>query len=243
MEERLQKILSELGYTSRREAEKLIAGGFVAVNGKTAVIGEKADLERDRITLRGAPVGAPPLKRYLMLNKPRGYVTTLQDEKGRKTVADLVSGCGERVYPVGRLDLNSEGLLLMTNDGDFANRMAHPSFEKEKEYRVTVTGQVTGAAERLAQPLEIDGAPIRPALVRVLSSDGQRAVLSITIHEGRNRQVRKMCERCSLEVKRLVRVSEGGVRLGSLPSGHWRELTAEEICTLMGNPAKMQEHS
>ena len=241
MEERLQKILSELGVASRREAERLIAGGFVAVNGKTAGIGEKADAARDRITLRGAPLGAPPSKRYLMLNKPRGYVTTVQDEKGRKTVLDLVAGCGVRVYPVGRLDLNSEGLLLMTNDGEFANRVMHPSFEKEKEYRVSVTGEVTGAVHRLSQPMEIDGSPIHPAKVRVISSDSQHTVLSVTIHEGRNRQIRKMCELCNLEVKRLIRVTVDGVQLGALPSGRWRELTAEEVRSLMGNPARMQE--
>lgn len=216
---------------SRRSAEEAIRAGRVTLNGHIASLGDAADPERDELRLDGNPVSVSEKKVYLMLHKPRGVVTTMSDEKGRKTVAELVRDVGERVYPVGRLDLDSEGLLLMTNDGDFANRVTHPSHEVSKCYHTWVTGDgIPDAAEALAQPMTIDGYPIRPAQVRLLRQLGEReALLSVTIHEGRNRQVRKMCEAVGLRVTRLLRVSEGGVCLGELPAGKWRLLTKEEI--------------
>lgn len=232
MEERLQKLLSAAGVCSRRAAETYINEGRVTVNGVTAQLGDKADPEQDEICLDGKPVGGAEKHIYLMLNKPRGYVTTLSDEKGRKTVAELVSGCGQRVYPVGRLDLDSEGLLLMTNDGDFMQRLTHPSHEISKEYHVSVFGPVQGAAERLRAITDLDGEPIRPAGVKVLRQTGQTAELAITIHEGKNRQIRRMCAACGLTVKRLRRVREHSLELGDLPQGKWRHLTEEELRAL-----------
>lgn len=232
MEERLQKLLSAAGVCSRRTAEGYITAGRVTVNGLPASLGQRADPERDEIRLDGRPLGekAPPV--YLMLNKPRGYVTTLSDEKGRPTAADLVRDCGARVYPVGRLDLNSEGLLLMTNDGELAQRMTHPSHEAGKTYHVSVSGALEGAAERLSALRDLEGETIRPARVSVLRCDGKTAELSVTIHEGKNRQVRRMCAACGLTVRRLRRVREHTLTLGSLPSGSWRYLTEEEIRAL-----------
>lgn len=232
MEERLQKLLSAAGVCSRRTAEGYITAGRVTVNGLPAVLGQRADPERDEIRLDGRLLGtkAPPV--YLMLNKPRGYVTTLSDEKGRPMAADLVKGCGVRVYPVGRLDLNSEGLLLMTNDGEMAQRMTHPSHEVSKTYRVSVSGMVEGAAERLSALRDLEGEAIRPARVSVLKTGGKTAELSVTIHEGKNRQVRRMCAACGLTVRRLCRVREHTLALGTLPSGSWRYLTEEEIRAL-----------
>jgi 23S rRNA pseudouridine2605 synthase len=228
MEERLQKILSERGVCSRRQAEQMIQAGRVTVNGMPATLGQRADAARDQIMVDGVALGASPERRYLLLHKPRGYVTTLHDERGRKSVAELVRDCGARVYPVGRLDLDSEGLLLMTNDGELANRMMHPSGEVDKVYQVTVDGFDNGAVSRLGQVRQVDGLPIRPAQVAVLSAAGTRAVLQVTIHEGRNRQVRKMCAQAGLQVCRLVRVAEGTLQLGDLPPGAWRELTPAE---------------
>jgi len=235
MEERLQKLISAAGLMSRRAAEEKIAAGAVAVNGVTAALGDRADPLRDVITLDGRPVVPCDRKVYIMLNKPRGYVTTLSDEKGRRSVSELVRDVPLRVYPVGRLDINSEGLLIMTNDGDFANRVTHPSKEVDKTYRTSVRGDdIDTAAERLRGEMVIDGCGIRPAEVSVVKRGEGGAVLLITIHEGRNRQIRKMCELAGLEVRRLCRVSEGGVALGTLRSGRWRYLTAEEIEKLKG---------
>ena len=235
MEERLQKLISAAGLMSRRAAEEKIAAGAVAVNGVTAALGDRADPLRDVITLDGRPVVPCDRKVYIMLNKPRGYVTTLSDEKGRRSVSELVRDVPLRVYPVGRLDINSEGLLIMTNDGDFANRVTHPSKEVDKTYRTSVRGDdIDTAAERLRGEMVIDGCAIRPAEVSVVKRGEGGAVLLITIHEGRNRQIRKMCELAGLEVRRLCRVSEGGVALGTLRSGRWRYLTAEEIEKLKG---------
>lgn len=230
MEERLQKLLSAAGVCSRRTAEGYITAGRVTVNGHPASLGQRADPERDEICLDGRPLGtakAPPV--YLMLNKPRGYVTTLSDEKGRPTAADLVRSCGARVYPVGRLDLNSEGLLLMTNDGALAQRMTHPSHEVSKTYHVSVSGALEGAAERLSALRDLEGETIHPAQVSVLRHSGDAAELSVTIHEGKNRQVRRMCAACGLTVRRLRRVREHTLELGTLHSGAWRYLTEEEI--------------
>ena len=232
MEERLQKLLSAAGVCSRRAAEAYITAGRVTVNGAPAELGQRADPDRDDIRVDGQPMAGREELVYLLLNKPRGYVTTLSDEKGRKTVADLVAGCGARVYPVGRLDLDSEGLLLMTNDGELMQHLLHPSGEVDKTYIVSVYGPVAGAAERLSAVTDLDGEAIRPARVELLRRTGQTAELSITIHEGKNRQIRRMCAQCGLTVKRLCRVREHTLELGDLPSGKWRHLTEEEVVSL-----------
>ena len=229
MEERLQKLLSAAGVCSRRTAEGYIQAGRVTVNGIPAALGAKADPDRDDVRLDGRPLAPRGGTVCLLLNKPRGYVTTLSDEKGRKTVADLVRDCGVRVYPVGRLDLDSEGLLLMTNDGDLAQRLTHPGREAEKTYRVWVRGPVEGAAERLGRLTDLEGEAIRPARVELLSRGPEKARLAVTIHEGKNRQVRRMCAACGLTVERLRRVREHTLELGTLPPGKWRRLSAEEI--------------
>ena len=229
MEGRLQKILSAAGICSRRAAEPLLAAGRVTVNGRTAGLGEKADPERDDIRVDGVPVRAAGTRTYLMLHKPVGYVTTLSDERGRPTVAELVTGCGARVWPVGRLDLDSEGLLLMTDDGELTHRLTHPSHEIDKEYHVTVKGDVEAALPILSAPMELDGILLRSAAVRQIGWEGKQPVLSVVIHEGKNRQVRRMCAAAGLEVLRLIRVREGSLVLGSLEAGKWRHLTKEEL--------------
>ena len=229
MEERLQKILSAAGVCSRRAAEGYILEGRVTVNDIPAELGQRADPERDDIRLDDKPISGPEKPVYLLLNKPRGYVTTLSDEQGRKTVAELVRDCGTRVYPVGRLDLDSEGLLLMTNDGALMQRLIHPSGEIDKVYQVSVYGPVRGCAVRLASLTDLEGEPIRPARVEVLRQTEQTAELSVTIHEGKNRQIRRMCAAVGLHVKRLRRVREHTLSLGALPEGGWRELTADEV--------------
>ena len=232
MEERLQKILSACGAASRRTAECYLSAGRVTVNGMPARVGDKADPERDDIRLDGRSLTRPPARTYLMLHKPRGYVTTLSDEKGRRTVAELVRSCGARVWPVGRLDLDSEGLLLMTDDGALTHRLTHPSHEVEKEYRVWVNGDTAAGLPVLRGPMSLDGVPLRPARVTLLEQTPRGDVLSVVIHEGKNRQVRRMCDAAGLTVKRLVRVREGALALGALPSGRWRRLTGEEIALL-----------
>ena len=232
MKERLQKLLSAAGVCSRRAAEGYITAGRVTVNGETALLGQQADPETDDIRVDGVPLGREPETVYLMLNKPRGYVTTVSDEQGRKTVMDLLTGVHTRIYPVGRLDRDSEGLLLLTNDGALTQRLLHPSHEVSKEYRVTVSGPVEHAAENLRRIRDVAGMAIRPAEVQMLRREGNRAELRIVIHEGRNRQIRRMCARCGLEVLRLQRVREHCLELGTLPLGQWRYLTAEEIAGL-----------
>lgn len=229
MEERLQKILSARGVASRRAAEVYLEAGRVTVNGQPAKVGDRADPERDEIRVDGRPL--PPLDRrtYVMLNKPRGYVTTLSDEKGRRTVAQLVEGCGARVWPVGRLDLDSEGLLILTDDGTLTQNLLHPSHEVEKEYHVWVEGDVMTALPVLRGPLVLDGVPLHPARVEVIGP-GQ---LSVIIHEGRNRQVRRMCAAAGLKVRRLCRVREGALTLGDLKAGCWRHLTEAELSQLL----------
>ena len=229
MRERLQKIISASGLCSRRAAEKLLNEGKVSVNGIVAAIGESADPDCDDIRVEGKALPRSGERTYLILNKPRGFVTTLSDERGRRTVAELVADCGKRVYPVGRLDLDSEGLLIMTDDGEFANAMMHPRFEIKKTYETLVSGDAEAALPILRSPLDIDGYVIRPAEVEYMGREGERSLLSITIHEGRNRQVRKMCEQASLRVHRLRRVSEGPLSLGELPLGKWRNLTENEM--------------
>ena len=232
MEERLQKLLSAAGVCSRRAAETYIAGGRVTVNGQPAELGQRADPERDDIRVDGKPLAPKAEHVYLLLNKPRGYVTTLADERGRKTVAELVKDCGQRVYPVGRLDLDSEGLLLMTNDGELMQHLLHPSHEVSKTYHVSVYGPVSGAAERLSAITDLEGEPIRPARAETLRRTARTAELSVTIHEGKNRQIRRMCAACGLTVKRLCRVREHTLELGDLPAGAWRYLTPDEVLAL-----------
>lgn len=229
MEERIQKILSGRGVTSRRRAEEMILAGRVTVNGRIAMLGDRADGEADEILVDGKPLPTPNGSVYILLNKPRGYVTTLSDEKGRPNAAQLVADCGTRVYPVGRLDMDSEGLLLFTNDGEFANRLMHPKHEVEKTYDTWVTGYTPGAEERLKMPMTLDGYKLRAPKVTLIHSDGETAKLRITIHEGRNRQVRRMCQTAGMVVTRLRRIREGSLKLGDLPLGKWRYLTEEEV--------------
>lgn len=230
MKERLQKLISGAGIASRRRAEELILAGRVKVNGVTAGLGMSADLEVDVVEVDGKRLRQPAERMYIMLNKPRGYVTTLSDEKGRRTVAALVAGAGRRLYPVGRLDLNSEGLLIMTDDGEAANALMHPAHDVEKVYSVTVGGAVGPGQIRAMEALRaVDGKPIRPPRIELLGSDGARTRLRFTIHEGRNREVRRICAHAGLEVLRLLRTAEGELRLGALPSGKWRELTPAEL--------------
>ena len=232
MKERLQKILSSRGVASRRRAEEMILAGKVSVNGTVAALGDSADPDTDEITVEGKALPALRDYVYILLNKPRGYVTTLSDEKGRPNAAQLVADCGVRVYPVGRLDMDSEGLLLFTNDGDFANRLMHPKQEVKKTYLVWVTGYVSGAEGRLSRRVELDGYLIRRPEVKLLEAEGDRARFRVTIHEGRNRQVRRMCQLAGMECVRLRRVREGRVSLGDLPQGKWRYLTADEVAKL-----------
>ena len=225
MTERLQKILSARGVASRRAAEAMIESGRVAVNGVTAVLGQSADPDMDQITVDGKPLPSAENNVYILLHKPRGYVTTLSDEKCRKTVVELVADCGIRVYPVGRLDMDSEGLLLLTNDGEFANRLMHPKHEVEKTYLTWVSDCSESSLELLKRPIELDGYRIRAPKLRLVKP----GLLEITIHEGRNRQVRRMCEAAGMKVTRLKRVREGSLALGDLPLGAWRYLTEEEV--------------
>ncbi len=233
MEERLQKIISARGITSRRKAEEMIERGRVTVNGERAFLGDKADPELDEIAVDGKIITGKSDLVYIMLNKPRGYVTTVKDERGRKTVMELVEDAGTRVYPVGRLDMASEGLLIFTNDGDFANRLMHPSHQVEKEYVVRVDGDVDAGLTVLLSPMELDGKPVKKPKVEVLEDRGGSGTLSIVIHEGRNRQVRRMCEQAGLKVKRLIRVREGELSLGRLRRGEWRTLDKDELELLL----------
>ena len=228
MEERLQKLLSAAGVCSRRRAEEYILAGRVSVNGKRAALGDRADPSRDQIEVDGVSLPFPQIHTYIMLNKPRGYVTTLSDEKGRKTVAALVADCSARVWPVGRLDFNSEGLLLLTDDGALTQRLTHPSHAVEKEYRVRVSGDIDKALAILSAPIYDGG--------EVLTADrverrGARE-LAVVIHQGKNRQVRRMCAAAGLKVERLRRVREGALLLGDLEPGRWRHLTQQEKAVL-----------
>ncbi len=231
-QERLQKFLSECSVASRRKSEELIREGKVRVNGKIAQIGDKIDPKKDSVTVNGKKVVKVKQKYYIMLNKPRGYVTTMSDELGRKCVAELVQDVGAAVYPVGRLDKDSEGLLLLTNDGEFANAVMHPRKHIPKTYRVTVRSNINDAqVEKLENGIDIegDGRDTLPASVRIIEKSAERSVFEITIYEGRNRQIRKMCEQVSLDVIRLKRNSVGSVKLGMLKVGKWRELTEDEV--------------
>ena len=231
MTERLQKILAARGICSRRKAEELISAGRVMVNGRVAALGESADPAADRIELDGKPIPSGSDYVYIMLHKPRGFVTTLSDEKGRPNVCQLVD-CGTRVYPVGRLDMDSEGLLLLTNDGEFANHLMHPKGEVDKTYEVWVTKFTPGGEKLLERPIVLDGYTIKPPRVKLLSEQGGSAHLYITIHEGRNRQVRRMCQAAGMYVTRLRRIAEGSLQLGDLKKGCWRHLTDAEVTLL-----------
>ncbi len=230
MKERLQKLISAAGLCSRRTAETWIQEGKVTVNGALAHLGDGADPDRDEILVQGRPLPAAPAKTTtVLLYKPRGWVTTLSDERGRPTVAGLLPPELPRLYPVGRLDQFSEGLLLMTNDGDLANRLTHPRGEVKKTYRLWVSGWHEGALEKLRRPIELDGRKIQTPTVRLLWQRDGISELEITIHEGRNRQIRRMAEAAGLKTTRLQRVQEGSLTLGDLKPGQWRELTEAEL--------------
>lgn len=234
MKERIQKILASRGVASRRAAEKMILEGRVICNGEICTLGMTADADMDTILLDGKPIPSKSEHIYIMLHKPRGFVTTMADEKGRKDVSSLVADCPQRVYPIGRLDMDSEGLLLFTNDGEFANIMMHPRHNIDKVYKVIVSGYTPEALEKVSHPIVLDGYRIRKPEVRLIKSQDDRAELFITIHEGRNKQVRRMCDAAGMHVHRLIRVQEGNIKLGNLPRGKWRYLTEQEIANLKG---------
>lgn len=228
--QRLQKLISAAGLASRRAAEKMIEEGCVTVNGRTASLGMSCDPETDTVTVDGVALDVTARRRYIMLHKPRGYVTTMSDDRGRPTVAELTSSAGGRLYPVGRLDMDSEGLLLMTDDGELANAMMHPSGAVDKVYQVFVRGgDIHEAIHRLNAMRSLDGEPIAPPQVTLIERSGDEAELQFVIHEGKNRQIRRMCGQCGLRVQRLIRLAEGPLTLGALPVGKWRYLTADEI--------------
>ncbi|MBE6772394.1 MAG: rRNA pseudouridine synthase [Ruminococcaceae bacterium] len=230
---RLQKFLSEAGVASRRKAEEMIRNGMVKVNGAVAQIGDSVDPKKDTVVVKGKKVRKESNLRYILLNKPRGYVTTTDDDLGRKCVLELVRDVKERIYPVGRLDRVSEGALILTNDGAFANAMMHPSRHVPKTYRVTVRPDATAEqVDILSTGVELDGRMTAPAEVHVLSKEEGRAVLEIVLYEGRNRQIRRMCEAVNLEVARLRRIAVGPVKLGMLQTGEWRDLTPAEVESL-----------
>lgn len=231
---RLQKFLSEAGVASRRKSEELINAGFVRVNNRVAKIGESVDPKRDTVTVHGKRVTRTNNLYYILLNKPRGYVTTMSDDLGRKCVTELVSDIKERIYPVGRLDKVSEGALLLTNDGEFANAMMHPSHHVSKTYRVTVRSEVTKEQlQKLSDGVEIEGRMTAPADAYIIEHSEGRTVLEIVLYEGRNREIRRMCEAVDLEVARLKRTAVGSVQLGTLPVGKYRDLTEQEIKVLL----------
>ena len=231
---RLQKFLSEAGVASRRKSEELIAQGLVRVNNRTAKIGDSVDPKKDTVTVSGKRVNKAKNLYYILLNKPRGYVTTTDDDLGRKCVTELVSDIKARIYPVGRLDRVSEGALLLTNDGNFANAMMHPSHHVPKTYRVTVRSEIMKSqTEKLASGIELDGRMTAPAEVNIIDKAEGRSVVEIVLYEGRNRQIRRMCEAIGLEVSRLKRTAIGNVRLGTLPVGKYRELTEKEVHSLL----------
>lgn len=239
---RLQKHLSACGIASRRKAEELIEAGKVRVNGRIATLGDKVDPKRDKVTVRGKNVVAVTQKVYIMLHKPRGYVTTMSDEFDRKNVADLVKDVGVKVFPVGRLDRDSEGLLIMTNDGELSNIITHPRSHVNKTYRVTVGGAVDDdQIKRLCEGVVIDGRKTLPCDVFVIERREDRTVLNFIIQEGRNRQIRKMCEVVGLEVLRLKRTEIAGVKLGGLKPGSWRELNERELTRLENISKERQE--
>ena len=230
---KLQKYFTDCGVLSRRAAEAEIAAGKVKVNGEIAYLGQRIDPEADKVEYKGKTVTKNSEDKIcIMLNKPRGFVTTLSDERGRPTVSELVADLGRRVYPVGRLDMDSDGLLLLTDDGELANKLTHPRHEIPKIYRVTVKGSVDGEAlDKLRSPMVLDGYEIMPVETSVvdISADRQETLLEMKLYEGRNRQIRKMCELCGLKISRLSRIAVGKISIGSLPVGKWRVLSADEL--------------
>lgn len=239
---RLQKFMADCGVASRRKSEEMIEAGKVKVNGHVAHIGDKINPKKDLVTVRGKKINSVSKNYYIMLHKPRGYVTTVSDELGRKTVMDLVSDVKARIYPVGRLDKDSEGLLLLTNDGLFANAVSHPGHNFAKVYRVTVRPSVDDEILfKLRNGVEIDGRKTAPCDVNVITEEPGRVVLEFILREGRNRQIRKMCETVNLQVARLKRISVGSLKLGMLPQGKWRELTDNEVKKLLRSAEKQTE--
>jgi 23S rRNA pseudouridine2605 synthase len=233
MNQRLQKILSAAGVASRRASETMIQDGRVTINGQVATVGMSADPDVDVVAVDGTPIAISQRRRYIILNKPKGYVTTMKDDRDRPTVAELVADAGGRLYPVGRLDMDSEGLLLMTDDGAVANALMHPSHEVNKVYTVFVQGMdITASLRQLQQMEKLDGEPISRAQVMLIERKGTGAEIQMTIHEGKNRQIRRMCQACGLSVSRLIRVAEGPIVLGDLPLGKWRNLTGDELSFL-----------
>lgn len=236
---RLQKFMADCGVASRRKSEEIIEAGKVKVNGHVAHIGDKVNPKKDLVTVRGKRINSVSRNYYIMLHKPRGYVTTVSDELGRKTVMDLVSDIKARIYPVGRLDKDSEGLLLLTNDGAFANALSHPGHNFAKVYRVTVRPEINDEILfNLRNGIEIDGRKTAPCDVNVITEEPGRVVLEFILREGRNRQIRKMCEAVNLQVARLKRISVGSLKLGMLPQGKWRELTDNEVKKLLRSAEK-----
>lgn len=236
---RLQKFMADCGVASRRKSEEIIEAGKVKVNGHVAHIGDKVNPKKDLVTVRGKRINSVSRNYYIMLHKPRGYVTTVSDELGRKTVMDLVSDIKARIYPVGRLDKDSEGLLLLTNDGAFANALSHPGHNFAKVYRVTVRPEINDEILfNLRNGIEIDGRKTAPCDVNVIIEEPGRVVLEFILREGRNRQIRKMCEAVNLQVARLKRISVGSLKLGMLPQGKWRELTDNEVKKLLRSAEK-----
>ncbi len=236
---RISKYFTDCGVMSRRAADAAVSDGLVTVNGVLAELGQKIDPARDVVRYRGKiikPSDADGEKICIMLNKPRGYVTTMSDEKGRRTVAELCADAGVRLYPIGRLDMDSDGLLLLTNDGQLANQLSHPSHRVDKIYVAVVAGNViTSQLEGMTHPIEIDGKMTSPARVKKIGSDGQFTAIEVTIHDGKKHQVRELCAREGLKVKSLTRIAEGSIRLGNLPLGKWRKLTPAEINQLKGS--------
>ena len=227
---RLQKFMSECGVASRRKSEDLINAGKVKVNGKIAHIGDKVNPKTDTVTVQGKKIIKSKKNTYIMLNKPRGFITTLSDEMGRRCIAQLIDDVPTRVYPVGRLDRDSEGLLLLTDDGEFANALTHPTHHVPKTYRVTVRPSINeDQITALTTGIEIDGRLTMPSEVHVIKKEQNRVVLQITIYEGRNRQIRKMCDALGLDVARLKRIQIGSIKLGMLKPGDWRNLTDDEV--------------
>ena len=229
---RISKYFTDCGVMSRRAADTAVERGEVKVNGITAELGQKVTPGVDVVTWKGKKIVLPatPAKLTIMLNKPRGYLTTLSDDKGRHTVAELVADAGVRLYPVGRLDMDSDGLLILTNDGDLANKLSHPSHNVDKVYLAYVDGHVTAEQmNNMTQPIEIDGKMTSPARVRKAAYNQVETALEVTIHDGRNRQVRRLCERDGLHVRKLTRVAEGPLLLGDLEEGKWRKLSDKEI--------------
>ncbi|MBQ9780347.1 MAG: rRNA pseudouridine synthase [Clostridia bacterium] len=234
---RISKYFTDCGIMSRRAADAAVSAGEVKINGVTAELGQKVTPGVDKVTWKGKPVIMPKDNRkvYIMLNKPRGYVTTLKDEKGRPTVIELVKDAGARLYPIGRLDMDSDGLLILTNDGELANQLAHPKHDVAKVYYAYVDGNVTTEQiTGMGRPIEIDGRMTAPAAVRKAGYTEYHTVLEVTIHDGRNRQVRRLCERENLVVRKLTRISEGPLQLGNLDEGKWRHLNAKELRQLKG---------